>query len=214
VKGREKLKRPSIQTKELRPVARRLGQLAVARHRQDGTYRIRQRVQLRRALQEAGRELDWDVLASFGDAPIDDVAGDVRRLAIAGLKAIERDLEAEIQEKRQEIRQIKGTVKALSKLAEAADSVFPVEIEYKYTSSSGKDEYVTKTEELEVESRDSAEQAALRLEKQMDRLGRLRDEMVAGLRRKQQTVSQAKSELGEFVHGTRPLVREVLAVLH
>lgn len=205
-------KRPSVQTKELRPVARRLGALALSRHRQGGGFRVREREQLRRALFSAGRELRWDVVAVNREAPVDEVVVDVRRLTRAGLGAIEKDLESEIAEKAQEVRQLKRVVKKLAKLSKQDESAFPVEVEYHHTSAVD-DQYSTKTAEFEVEGPDSAEQAAQKLEKQLDRFGRLRDQMVEKLKDKRRALDATKSELKDFVGMTRPLIDEVLVVL-
>jgi hypothetical protein len=208
-------RRPSIQTTELRGVAKRLGKLAVARYRQAGEFRIRQREQLRRALQNAGRALNWDVVVGARKTPVDEVTVDVRRLTQAGLKAIEKGLESEITEKRNEIRRLKGVARTLRKLADENVTEYPIEIAYSYTTSDGgKGKYVTKTKELQVEDPGSAEEAARKLEQQMERLGRLRDEMVQELEKKKQVVGQARVEVREFVRGTRPLIGEVLAVLY
>lgn len=159
--------------------------------------------------------MDWEVVASIRKAPVDKVTVDVRRLTGAGLRAIERGLESEITEKREEIRRLKGVARSLRKLADEDVSAFPVEIAYRYTSSDGgKGEYLTKTKELEIESPGAAEEAARRMEQQMDRLSRLRDEMVQELEREKHVVGQAKVELREFVRGAHPLIGEVLAVLH
>lgn len=157
--------------------------------------------------------MNWDLVASFRKAPVDEVTVDVRRLTQAGLKAIEKGLESEISEKRQEIRRLKGVAKTLRKLADEKDA-FPIEIEYQYTSSSGKGQYETKTKELQIDSADSAQDAARKLDDQVERLGRLRDEMVQVLEKKKDVVGQARVELREFVRRARPLIGEVLAVLH
>jgi hypothetical protein len=92
--------RPSIQTTELREVSRRLGELLIARYQQEGGFRVRQAELLRRSLQDAAQALNWDVLASHENDPVQEVAVDVERLTQAGMRAIEKDLESEIAEKR------------------------------------------------------------------------------------------------------------------
>jgi len=109
---------------------------------------------------------------------------------------------------------LKGVAKNLRKLADEDVSAFPVEIAYSYTSNVGKGEYETETKELQVESPDSAEQAARRLEGQMERLSHRRDGMVQELQRKKHVVGEARQELKEFVRGARLLIGEVLAILH
>lgn len=139
---------------------------------------------------------------------------DVQRLTRAGIRAIEKDLESELLEKRREIRQLESAIETLSELAEGDPSVFPTEVAYTYTATRGKGEYVTKEEELLLEDPGSAEAAAKRLEKRLGRFGRLRDQMVERLKHRRKTVREAKSELKDFVHGTDGLVSEVLATLH
>jgi t-SNARE complex subunit (syntaxin) len=186
----------------------------VARQKQDGRFRVRQREQLRRTLQDAAEALEWDVVTAIVDDPIDELAQDVQRLTKAGIRAIEKDLEAEIQEKRQELKKIERTVTTLEGLSEKSESDFPTEVTYQYTSSQGNGIYSTKEEEVLVESPTEAAEAAARLEKRIARLTRLRDEMVEELKRHRGSVNEAKSQLVEFVTGTRHLVHEVVATLH
>lgn len=146
------------------------------------------------------------------DQQLEDVAFDVNRLTKAGLGALEKDLETEISEKRQEIKVLEKVVKDLNKLAGKDKAEFPIEVEYSYTAAQ-EDDYITKTAELELEGPDSAEQAAKKLEKQLDRYGRLRDQMVESLKHKRKALGETKADLKDFVGSTRPLAEEVLAVL-
>jgi len=186
----------------------------VARYRQAGEFRVRQREQLRRALQKAAEALGWDILAVVEESdPIHAVAIDVQRLTRAGIRAIERDLECEIEQKGGEIKQLERTVQALSGLAAEAPSAFPTEVAYTYTATQGNGVYVTKEKELLVEDANSAENAAKRLEKGLARFGRLRDQMVATLKQRRSSVREAEAETQHFVQGTHRLVGEVLATL-
>ena len=206
-------KRPSIQTTALRSLSKRLGRLAVVCHKQDGVFRIRQREHLRRALEAAAEALSWDALASSFEEPIEEIAADVRWMTDAGMGAIERDLDSEIREKKQEVRQLKRTIVALTDLAAQDGSAFPTELAYQYTATQGRGEYVTKEQELLLEDPDSAVKAASSLENRLDRLRRLRDEMVEGLKQRRSSLDEARSDIASFVRGTRPVVREVLATL-
>lgn len=190
-----------------------MGRLAVACHNQDGEFRVRQRERLRRALQVAAEALNWDALASLHDEPIEEITADVRWMTKAGIGAIERDLDSEIRQKKQEVRQLRRTVVALTDLAAEDASAFPTEVAYQYTSTQGQGEYVTKEQELLLEDPDSAIKAASTLENRLDRLRRLRDEMLEGLKQRRSTLDNARSELASFVSVTRPVVREVLATL-
>lgn len=206
-------KRPSIQTNELRSVSKRLGTLAIARYRQSGEFRVRQQEQIRRALSVAGEALDWGQLEVELPGDAEEVEADIRRLTQAGIRQLERDLEDEIAQKRKEIRQLEKTVSAMAKLGEKDETVFPTEVEYQYTSRRGKDELVTRTEEVVLEDPDHAVKEAEKLEKKLDRLGRLRDQMVENLKKQRQTIKSAKSEVKSFVNGTEFLVDEVMATL-
>jgi hypothetical protein len=206
-------KRPSIQTTELRKIGRRLGKLAVARYRQAGELRVRQEEQLRRALRTAGEALGWGLLTLDPSGETGDVAADIRRLTRAGLRQLERDLEAEISDKRKEVRQLRRTVNVLEKLAENDPAAFPTEIEYRYTAKQGQDGLVTKTEEVVLEDSEEAQKTAEKLERRLDRLSLLRDQMVEHLQQRRETLSAAKAELRNFVRGTGWLVDEVLATL-
>ena len=144
---------------------------------------------------------------------MEEMAFDVRRLTKAGIQAIERDLETELDEKRKEIKHIQKTVSNLEKLSEKDPETFPTELMYRYTSARGNGEYSTKEEELLIETPDGASEAAARLEKRVDRFTRLRDEMVESLKQQRKTLTSAKAELVDFVTGTRQLVTEVVATL-
>ena len=144
---------------------------------------------------------------------MEEITADVRWMTDAGIGAIERDLDSEIREKKQEVRRLRRTIVALTDLAAQDGSAFPTEVAYQYTSTQGQGEYVTKEQELLLEDPDSAVKAASTLENRLDRLRRLRDEMVEALKHRRSTVDNARSELASFLRDTRPIVREVLAIL-
>ncbi|MBT8336727.1 MAG: hypothetical protein KJO11_08995 [Gemmatimonadetes bacterium] len=185
----------------------------MARHRQEGAFRVRQEEQLRRALRDAGEALEWELLAGDPSARTEEVVSDIRRLTQSGLRQLERDLEAEIEEKRAEIRQLKKTVGVLTKLAQKGEDAFPAEVDYRYTAKQGQSGLVTKTQELVLEAPEEAEKAAANLEQRIDRLGGLRDQMVVHLKQRLKTLEAAKAELRTFVRGTDELVDHVLATL-
>ena len=174
---------------------------------------MRQEEQLRRALRTAGEALEWELLTLDPSTGTEEVVADIRRLTRAGIRQLERDLEAEISEKRLEVRQLKQTVNVLEKLAEKDEAAFPTEIEYRYTAKRGKDGLVTKTEEVLLEDPEEAEKTAEKLERRLDRFSLLRDQMVEHLKQRRDTLSAAKAELRNFVRGTDWLVDEVLATL-
>ena len=212
-KADENRRRPSIQTKELKEVSRKIGKLAVARYRQAGDFRIRQKEKLRRALQDAAEDLNWEIVASTREDPIQEVAQDVHRLTGAGVRALERDLDSEIAEKRRELKRLERTIETLTALAAEKEAAFPAEVTYTYTGTRGRGVYLTKVEELVLEDPEGAARAAAKLEKGMKRFGRSRDAMVEGLKRKRTAVRQAGSDLQDFVRGTHRVVGEVLATL-
>lgn len=174
---------------------------------------MRQEEQLRRALRTAGEALEWGLLALDPAGETGEVVADIRRLTRAGLRQMERDLEAEISEKRKEVRQLRRTVNVLEKLAENDPAAFPAEIEYRYTAKQGQGGLVTKTEEVVLEDSEEAQQTAEKLERRLDRLSLLRDQMVEHLQHRLEILAAAKAELRNFVRGTGWLVDEVLATL-
>ena len=174
---------------------------------------MRQEEQLRRALRTAGEALGWQLLTLDPATGTDEVVADIRRLTKAGIRQLERDLEAEISEKREEVRQLKRTVTALEKLAAEDEASFPREIEYQCTARRGKDELVTKTVEVALEDPSAAERTAEKLDKRIERLTLLRDQMVEHLKKRREVLSAAESELRSFVRGTDGLVNEVLVTL-
>ena len=168
---------------------------------------------MRRALHVAGEELNWKVLAADDPAGTQEVKADVRRLTQAGIRQLERDLEAEIVEKRQEVRRLKKTLAVLSDLAEQDEEAFPTQLEYQYTSNRGRDDFVTKTEEVVLEAPDDAGKAAKKIEQRLDRFGRLRDQMVEQLKDQRKTIAEAKADLQRFVLGVERMLDDVLAIL-
>lgn len=174
---------------------------------------MRQREELRRTLRTAGEALGWDLLALEPASGTEEVMADMRRLTQSGIRQLERDLEAEIAEKKEEVKQLKRTVTSLTKLAKGKAEAFPAEVEYRYTAKRGNDGLVTKTEELVLEDADEAKRAAEKLEQRIDRLGALRDQMVDHLKQRLNTIAEAKGELRSFVQGSDRLVDQVLATL-
>lgn len=141
------------------------------------------------------------------------MAQDIHRLTGAGVRALERDLDSEIAEKRRELKRLERTIEALTALAAEEEEAFPTEVAYSYTATRGKGVYVTKVEELVLEAPDEAARAAAKLEKGMGRFGRRRDAMVESLKQRRDSVRQAGREVQDFVRGTHRLVGEVLATL-
>lgn len=141
------------------------------------------------------------------------MAQDVHRLTGAGVRALERDLDDEIAEKRREVKRLERTIEALTSLAAEKEAAFPSEVIYTYTGTRGRGVYITKVEELLVEDSEGAARAAAKLEKGLARFGRRRDAMVEELKQRRVAVRDAKNDLGDFVRGTHNIVGEVLATL-
>ena len=199
---------------EMHEASRQLAWLALARVKQDGLLRVRQREQLRRALATAGDALDWTVrAASRGDAAIVELTGDVSKMAKSGAKSVARDLADELAKKRTEMTGLQESAASARKLAEDPDTTYPVELTYSYTARNVAQELVTKTETVTANDAKEANDAANAMERNFVGRGKLADLMIADLQQKQGELDVMTRTLSEFLESSHDLLREVLATL-
>jgi hypothetical protein len=210
--GKQTRKRsPATNSPELNEVSRALASLALARMRQDGSLKVRQREQLRRALATAADAMGW--VAMGGETPdrVKRATRDVTALADAGASALEGDLADEVAGKKSELEELERVTRSVQMLAMDAHASFPAEVEFSHTARHGTRHLVTKTETLTLSDADEAQNAVATLEKRMESWAKLRDQMLEELKDKQRQIQDMKATLASFVDASQGLVGEVLA---
>lgn len=191
-----------------------MADLALTRTTQGGRLNVRQREELRRALIEAGTALLWNEMALKGDKPLDAIAEDLAKLTKSGVRVIEREIENELKTKRAELKQLQKVVDQARKLAQAKDPKLPKEITYYHTARAAAQGLITKTEVVEVTTKDEADSCADSIEKSLGRWENLRDQMVDDLKKKNTRLAQLDETIPDFVRAQRSLLKEVVAILH
>ncbi|NNF14127.1 MAG: hypothetical protein HKN72_12935 [Gemmatimonadetes bacterium] len=198
---------------EMKRVTVELAALAVARVKQKGRLKVRQKEQLRRAIARAGETLGWSTKAPFKSDPVGEMSKEVAKLVRNGARRMKRDIGQELEEKGSEIAELKKVVKAVEKLA-ADPEAFPTEVTFQHTARHASQGLVTKTETLELEDKDEATKAAKRMKKRIKRWSRYRDQMLEELEMEREYLKTTTSNLKEFVDTSRPVLGEVLATMH
>ena len=207
------MKRPKINMKdkpELEEVSRKMATIALQKSRQEGALKVRQREQLRRALAAAAESLGWDVIPGDKADRVAAATQDMTQLADAGAKSLERDLEALLDDKKNEMKELKKVVKTVTSLADDKKATFPTEIDYTLTARNGTRGLFTKSETLTLNSADDAPGAAAALEKRLDNVTKLRDEMLLELKGKLRQVVDVRKNASGFVEASNGLVVDVL----
>lgn len=144
---------------------------------------------------------------------MDVAAGDVKKMVRSGARAIQRSVSDELAEKKAEVKRIKKVVVKLRAIAEDDDVEFPVEVTYQRTAKSTGEGFVVKTETLELNDADEALKAANKIEKSLPNWTKVRDEVIADLKRKQDTIKDLTGNLSDLVESWRGLLRDVLVTM-
>lgn len=197
----------------MKRVTGELAAIAVARVKQQGRLKVRQREQLRRAIERAGETLGWAATAPFKSDPVADLSKEVAKLVRKGARRMKRDVRHELEEKESEIAELRKVVKAVEELAADPDA-FPTEVSYQHTARHASQGLVTKTETLELEDAEAALKAAKKMQKRIKRWTKYRDQMLEQLEQERQYLKTTTKNLSEFVDTSRPVVGEVLATMH
>lgn len=203
----------SFRTAEVREIGRSLATLGLVRIKKGERLNVRRRENLRRALAEAGEPLRWAEVAALSENPVEVAAGDVKKMVRSGARSIQRTVSDELAEKKAEVRRLKKVVSELRALAEDSDVEYPVEIEYSRTAKSAGEGFVLKTETLELENAEEALKAAKKIEKSLPNWTKLRDEVVADLKRKEDTIKSLTGNLSDLVESWRGVLKEVLVTM-
>lgn len=197
----------------MKRVTGELAAIAVARVKQQGRLKVRQREQLRRAIARAGDTLDWAATAPFKSDPVQDLSKEVAKLVRRGARRMKRNVRQELEEKESEIAELKKVVEEVEALADDPDSL-PAEVTYQHTARHASQGLVTKTETLELEDEEAARKAAKKMRKRIKRWTKYRDQMLEQLEQERQYLRDTTRNLSEFVDSSRPVLGEVLATMH
>ena len=197
----------------MKRVTGELAALAVARIKQKGRLKVRQKEQLRRAIARAGESLNWAATAPFKNDPVAELSKEVGQLARRGARRMKRNVRQELEDKESEIKELKKVVKQVEKLAEDPDAL-PAEVTYQHTARHASQGLVTKTETLELESEEDAQKAAKKMKKRIKRWTKYRDQMLEELEQERQYLRDTTKNLSDFVDTSRPVLGEVLATMH
>ncbi|MEM7417888.1 MAG: hypothetical protein AAF389_20540 [Gemmatimonadota bacterium] len=196
---------------ELKEASRRFASLALAKLEQQGILNVRQREQLRRSLATSGEELDWADLES--DDVVADVAKVMLRMARSGAKAMAKDLEEELSIKKKETKTLAKVAASLHKMATSKKTEFPVIMSYDYTARDASQNYVTKTEELELEDAAGVTSTAEGMDRSAPNREKLTNLMITDLKAQQARQDEMYKTLPDFVSSSKQLISEVMATL-
>jgi hypothetical protein len=198
---------------ELDTASRKMASLALEKLRQEGTLKVRQLEQLRRALAAAADALEWDLIPGTKMDRAAAAAQDMAKLADVGADSLERDLADLLDGKKAEVTQLKKVAKALHALAADSSTSYPAEIEYSHTARNGSRGLFTKVASLVLNDAGEAVSAAAAIEKRLDNYAKLRDEMLIELKLKQRQITEMRRGLPGFVESSNGIVVDVLATL-
>ena len=154
--------------------------------------------------------MSWEVVSQ---ERMDVAKRDITKLARSGARSIRRELQRETEDKRAESRRLRAATRTLRALADGAASEGPVEFSYTYTARSPSGDLVTKTEALTLADAEEALAAADKVEKRSDAWEKLRIEMLAELKLRDQRWTELSKSLSSFAEASRGLVQEVLVLV-
>jgi len=196
----------------LNGAARTLASLALEKIRRNGSLGVRQEENLRRALVLAGGAFRWDALPGSSDDRGAVATIEATELADFGAQLLDQDLVKQVEAKRGEIPQIRKAIRTLRALAAGPDLTCPVEVHYTHTVKSAAGTLLTKTVTLILKDAAGAGTSADSLEKRMDALARLSDQMHADLKDRRMQIRSMRKRLPEFVESSSGLLAELLAI--
>jgi S1-C subfamily serine protease len=203
----------SFRSAEVKEIGRSLASLGLVRLNKGERLNVRRRESLRRALAEAGEPLRWSEVAALSDDPVNVAAGDVKKLVRSGAKSLERTVADELAEKKKEIRKLEKFVASLRKLAEDPKAEYPQEVTYTRSARGVGEGFVEKTETLVLNDAEEVAKAADKIERSLPNWTKVRDEVIAELKRKQETIESLKNSLSDLVEAWRGVLKEVLVTM-
>lgn len=199
------------ENQELRDAARQMASLALDKLRQEGTLGVRQKELLRRALNTASDAFDWNRLQGSETVRTTAATKHVTELADFGADILEQELTDELATKKGEVQQIKKIAASVQKMGKDARASFPAEVVYQHTARDGSGGMVTKTVTLTLTNAEEALNAAATLEKRLEDMTKLRDQMLVQLDLRRRQVREMKRGLPTFVTSAHGLIQDVLS---
>ena len=148
-----------------------------------------------------------------GKNPDDAARKDVLTLAKRGVKAMEKDLEAELATKRKEIKVLGAVAVSARKLSEDPKTAYPTDIIYEFTARDATQTLVTKTHTVTPEDAEGALKAAESIEKSLVSREKLTDLMIHQLEDRHAELDVLRRALPDFVKFSHALLREVITNL-
>jgi hypothetical protein len=88
-----------------------------------------------------------------------------------------------------------------------------LEVTYSRTARSTGEGFVLKTETLTLNDAEEALKAAKKIEKSLPNWTKIRDEMIAELKRQQETIKSMTGNLSDLVESWRGVLKEVLVTM-
>lgn len=177
---------------------------------QDRRLRVRQGEELRRALTVAAELRGW---AAIGDDSMASAIKDVKSLTKVGSGLIAQELENELADKKNEVKELQKVADAIHELADTADWEEPIEVSYSHTARDG-DGLATKTETVILADAGEARDAAAAIEKKLDSWEKLRSQMLENLKQRKGQLGELDDSIAAFAESSRDVVGDVLAILH
>lgn len=203
----------SFRSAEVKEIGRSLASLGLVRITKGEQLNVRRQESLRRALADAGEPLRWAEVAALSENPVDVAAGDVKKLVRTGARLLELGVAEELVEVKNETRLHKKVVQSLRGLAEDPGVEYPTEVTYSRTAKAAGDGFIEKTETLTLNDAEEAQKAADKIEKSLPNWAKTRDEVIADLKRRQDTIETLKDSHSDLVESWRGVLKEVLVTM-
>lgn len=187
----------------------KLASLAAAWLTQDRELKVRQREELRRALNRVAEIRTW--VASETDPPTTALQ-DVEDFTQTGLRLIQKELRDELADKKKEVSRLKKVAEALKDLAGTDGWEDPVEVSYSHTVRQA-DGLATQTDTLTLVDTGEAEEAAAAFEKKLDNWEKLRSQMQDDLERRKRDLKEVAKFVSAFAASSETVVVDVLDII-
>lgn len=209
VEGRERIRDGDSESPELVPTSLKLASLAAAWFTQNRKLRVRQREELRRAINTVAEVRAWVV--SRADPP-QSVIQDVEDVTQSGLDLVQQELLEELASKKEEVSHLREVAEVLRELARNDRWEDPVEVSYSHTVRKG-GELATQHETLTLVDTAEAEEAAATFERKLKNWELLQNQMQDDLERRRRQLTEAAESVAAFAAFSAGLVADVLAII-
>jgi hypothetical protein len=208
--GRRDSQGVSTECPESVPTSLKLASLAKAWVEQDRELRVRQREELRRALNRIAELRAW--IPSEAN-PSASAIQDLEDFTQTGLRLIQEELRGELSKKKKEVVRLKEVGETLKELAEDDGWEDPVEVSYSHTVRQA-DGLVTQTQTLTVVDTEEAEEAAATFEKKLGNWEKLRSQMQEELEDRKRQLKEVTSSVSAFAAASSGVIAEVLTIFY